>query len=80
MLYNLDHAEDIDQGVRVSSTIRFIPDIRVRVFLGGERLPDNRLQWALSHTGGISLKKQKHFSKETFVTLTVECRHSNSFD
>ena len=43
MLYNLDHAEDIDQGVRVSSTIRILPDMRVRVFIGGDRLPDNWL-------------------------------------
>ena len=24
----------------------------MRVFFGGDRLPDNGLQWALSHTGG----------------------------
>ena len=52
MLYDLDHAEDIDRCVRVSSTIRILPDMRVRVFSGGERLPDKGLQWALSHTGG----------------------------
>ena len=52
MLYNLDHAEDIDRCVRVSSTIRILPDMRVRVFSGGERLPDKGLQWAFSHTGG----------------------------
>ena len=45
MLYNLDHAEDIDRCVRVSSTIRILPDMRVRVFSGGERLPDKGLQW-----------------------------------
>ena len=52
MLYNLDHAEDIDRCVRVSSTIRILPDMRVRVFSGGERLPDKGLQWAFSHTCG----------------------------
>ena len=52
MLYNLDHAEDIDRCVRVSSTIRILPDMRVRVFSGGERLLDNGLQWAFSYTGG----------------------------
>ena len=52
LLYNLDHAEDIDRCVRVSSTIRIQPDMRVRVFCGGERLPDKGLQWAFSHTCG----------------------------
>ena len=52
MLYNLDHAEDIDWCVRVSSTIRILPDMRVSVFSGGERLPDKGLQWAFSHTCG----------------------------
>ena len=53
MLYNMDHAEDIDWCVRVSSAIRILPDMRVRVFIGGERLPDNGLQWEFLHTGGI---------------------------
>ena len=52
MLYNLDHAKDIDRCVRVSSTIRILHDMRVRVFSGGERLPDKGLQWAFSHTCG----------------------------
>ena len=53
MLYiNLDHAKDFDRCVRVSSTIRILPDMKVRVFSGGERLPDKGLQWALSHTCG----------------------------
>ena len=52
MLYNLDHAEDIDRCVRVSSIIRILPDMRVRVFSGGERLPDEGLQWAFSHICG----------------------------
>ena len=52
MLYNLDHAEDIDRCVRVFSTIRILQDMRVRVFSGGERLPDKGLQWAFSHACG----------------------------
>ena len=52
MLYNLDHAENIYRYVRVSSTIIILPDMRVRVFSGGERLPDNGLQWAFSHACG----------------------------
>ena len=47
MLNNMDYAEDIDRCVRVSSTI---PGMRVRVFSGGERLPDKGLQWAFLHT------------------------------
>ena len=34
MLYNLDHVEDIDQGVPVSSTIRIRSDMSMRVFVG----------------------------------------------
>ena len=34
MLYTLDHADDIDQCVPVSSTIRIISDMRMRVFVG----------------------------------------------
>ena len=41
MLYNMDHAEDIDKFVLVSSTIRILSDMRMRVFVGVERLPDN---------------------------------------
>ena len=52
MLYNLDHARDNDRCARVSSTIRIIPDMRVRVFSGGKRLSDKGLQWAFSHTCG----------------------------
>ena len=33
MLYNLDHPEDIDQCVRVSSTIRILPDMWVCVLM-----------------------------------------------
>ena len=52
MLYNLDYAEDIDRCVCVSSTIGILPDMRVRVFSGGERLLDKGLQWEFSYTCG----------------------------
>ena len=41
MLYNLDQAEDIDQCVPISSTIRILSDMRVRVFVSVHRLPNN---------------------------------------
>ena len=41
MLYNLDCAEDIDQCVLFSSTIRILSNKRMPVFVGVERLPGN---------------------------------------
>ena len=45
MLYNLDHAEYIDQCVRVSSAIRILSDMRMPVFVDVKRLPDMELTW-----------------------------------
>ena len=42
MLYNLDDAEDIDQCVPVSSTIRILSDMSIRVFDGVLTLPRSR--------------------------------------
>ena len=55
MLYNLDHAEDIDRCVRVSSTIRILPDMRVRIFSGGERLPDKGTMGILTYMWYIEI-------------------------
>ena len=41
MLYYLDHAEDIDHCVPVSSTIRILSDMRTCEFVGVESLPGN---------------------------------------
>ena len=53
MLCNLYHTEDVDHGVSVSSTIRILLDMSVRVFIKGDMLPDNAINWAVSHTNGV---------------------------
>ena len=34
-------------------TMRILPDMTVRVFINGQKLPPKELNWALSHTNGI---------------------------
>ena len=82
MLYNLDHALNIDQCVDVSSNIRILPDIRMRVFVGGER--KNPLKALREVTGNwfqwyITKRKEAHLSKEKNVVL-IHIVDINSFD
>ena len=64
MLYNLDHAEDIVQCVNVSSNIRILLNIRVRVFVGGEKNPSECFErdYPIIGYNGTSLK-EGHLSK-----------------
>ena len=71
MLHNLYHTEYIDHCIRISSTIRILPDMRVPIFVGRGRLPDNVLQWALSRTGGTLI--QAFAGYHTKVVLLSQC-------
>ena len=45
--------------------------LRVRLFIGGERSPDNWLQWAFSHTGG-TLRSQLDNVISRYFNSTLE--------
>ena len=53
VLYNCK--DNTNRGVNIQITMRILPDMTVRVFLGDEILPNSELNWALSHTNEIIL-------------------------
>ena len=53
LLYCLHGHDDLDIAVNISMTMRILPDMTVRVFINGQKLRPNELNWALSHTNGI---------------------------
>ena len=53
LLYCIHGHDDLDIAVNISMTMRILPDMTVRVFINGQKLQPNELNWALSHTNGI---------------------------